>query len=73
MLGIGWFSQPIVGLGEPIDDRLHNQLKNFCRWTVGQGSDIGNHSIRDMDRNLSTIDVVLYRRRCDICANDFLF
>ena len=41
-------------------------------WTVGRGSDIDHHSIRDVDQNLSSVDVVLYRRHCDICANDLI-
>ena len=42
------FSQSIIGLAEPIDDRLHN-------WFLGRhfenfrGSDIGHHYIRDID------------------------
>ena len=49
------FSQPIIGFAEPIDDRLHNwfvgrHFENFRTWTVGRGSDIGHHSIRDIDQ-----------------------
>ena len=41
-------------------------------WTVaGQGSDIGHRSVRDVDSNLSNVDVVLYRRHCDICGDVF--
>ena len=48
------FSQPIIGLAEPIDDRLHNRLLErhffkFRTWTVGRGNDIRHHSIRDVD------------------------
>ena len=36
-------------------------------------SDIDQDSIGDIDENLSNVDVVLYRRHCDICADGFLF
>ena len=65
------FSQPIIGLAETIDDRLRNRFvghhfQNSRAWTVWRGNDISHHSIRDTDQNLSNVDVVLYRRRCDI-------
>ena len=51
----------VIGLWDAI-------LKKIAR---GRGSDIGCHSIRDIDQNLSNVDVVLYRRHCDFCAGDF--
>ena len=50
-------SQPIIGLGEPVDDRLDNRFMerhvlNFRTRTAGQGRDSGRHSIRDVDQNL---------------------
>ena len=70
------FSQPIIGVTESIDYRLHNQFVGrhfefFCTWTVGRGTDISNHSIGNIDQNLLNVDVVLYRAHCDIWANDF--
>ena len=46
------FSQPITGLAEQIDDRLHNRfmghhVENFRKWTVGRGSD-ASHDSRGM-------------------------
>ena len=78
MVGIDFHSQLIIGLAKSIDDRLHNRFmgryfENLRTWALGREIDVGRHCIRDMDHNLSTIDVVLYRRHCDICANYFLF
>ena len=63
------FSQPIIGLAEPIDDRLHNRFRfmgrhdeNFRTWTVRRGNEISHHSIRDID--LSIIGMIL-------CSNIF--
>ena len=64
------FSRPIIGLAEPIDDRLRNWFVGLSdiilkisahRPTVGRGSDIGSDHrfIRDIDQNLSDVDVVL--------------
>ena len=61
------FSQPIIGLAEPIDDQLHHirfvgrHSENLRTWTVGRGNDISHHSIRDLD--LSSIAM--------ICSNIF--
>ena len=35
-------------------------------------SESGHRSIRDIDKNLSNVDVVLYRQHYDICANQSL-
>ena len=76
MLESAQYSQPIIGLAEPIDDRLHDRFvgcrfENFRTWMVGRGIDINRHSIRDIDQNLPNADVVLYCRHCDIRASDF--
>ena len=76
VMGFGSIFATNHRVGPTIDDRLHNRFvgrhfENIRSWTVGRGSDISDHSIRDVDKNLSNVDVVLYRRRCDICADDF--
>ena len=52
---------------------MGRHFENFHTWTVGRGRDISDHSITDAEQNLSNVDVVLYRQRSDICANDFTF
>ena len=47
-----------------IDDRLHNRFmrrhfETFLTWMVGRGSDIGHHFVRDIDKNMSDVDIVL--------------